>query len=209
MATGRVNSFTFDFKPAEALAQRLDSVADGVLLRLAAVDAVNEVATRFDAQARKDMNLGLNLSDDYISSRMQITRATASGSGPTRAEIVTRGDLTIIGHYPHRQLRAAGTQMRAGPSRGRRPSGVAVEIRRGVADYQPQWFTMRLRAGSAAGDKVGLFVRTSANKTKHIYGPSPYSLFRHQIETNSGEVADDLERTALTAAADALTKALT
>ncbi len=196
----------FDFAPAHGAADRLESLARGALLRLSAVDAANEVVTRFDKQARRDMNAGLNLTDDYISSRVKVTRATAAGNGPVRADIVTRGDLTILGHYPVAQLRIPGTQLRQGPSRGRRPSGVAVEIKRGQAEIEPQWFLMRLKNSG----KTGAFVRTTASggKPVHKYGPSPYSLFRYQVNTHLEDINADLERTATRNAADAVRKAL-
>jgi hypothetical protein len=204
------NSFSvrFDFDGAVKLADRIDSLSLSAFVRFSAVDAANAVAARFDVKARRAMNLGLNLSDSYIEQRVKLIRAAAPASGPVRAEIVTRGDLTILGHYPHQQLRQPGTQLRKGPSRGRRPSGVAVEIRKGQAAIEPQWFTMRLRAGTVAGDKVGVFVRTSENKTKHIYGPSPYSLFRYQINDQADELAADLEQTAVDFAAKAIRKGL-
>lgn len=205
------NSFSvkFDLAPAAKLADQIERVASTSFLRLSAAQAVNEVALRFDVKAKREMNRGLNLSDDYIDRRMQLTRATPGGTGAVRAEIVTRGDLTILGHYPHAQLRQAGTPLRKGPSRGRRPSGVAVEIRKGQAQIQPQWFTMRLRAGTQAGDKVGVFVRTSDGKKKHIYGVSPYSLFRFQVDVGQDELTADLGQTATGLAAEAVRKALT
>lgn len=212
MATVGRNSFaiTFDLNgPASALAERIDSLAGKALVRLSAVDAVNEVATRFEAAARKAMNAGLNLSDQYVADRMSIVRA----AGTPRAEIVARGDLTILGRYPNAQLttaargKARGDAARGIPA-GRKQAGVAVEIRRGQAKAQPKWFTMRLRAGTQAGDKVGVFVRTGAGPLKHIYGPSPYSLFRYQINANTDELTADLERTAVARASAATQKAL-
>ena len=41
------------------------------------------------------------------------------------------------------------------------------------------------------------------------YGPAPYSLFRHQVETRIDELNDDLQRTATARMADAVQKALT
>lgn len=212
MATLGRNAFavTFDLNgPATALADRIDSLSSKALVRLSAVDAVNEVATRFEATARKAMNAGLNLSDQYVADRMSLQRA----AGTPRAEIVARGDLTILGRYPNAQLTtAARGKSRGDASRGipagRKAAGVAVEIRRGQAQAVDQWFTMRLRTGAQAGDKVGVFYRTGAGPLKHIYGPSPYSLFRYQINTNTDELTADLERTATARASAAVLKAL-
>jgi hypothetical protein len=56
---------------------------------------------------------------------------------------------------------------------------------------------MRLRRGQRAGENVGVFVRTGPGRgdVKHIYGPSPYSLFRYQAGLQLDDIADDLQRT--------------
>lgn len=203
------NSFTIkiDSAPVKAQATRIATLAESALLRLSAADAVNAVASRFDEIARAGMNANLKLTDEYIASRMRLTRAAATTKGVVRAEIVARGDLTIMGHYPNAQLRAEGTVTRANPggTRGRRPSGVAVEIKTGQAAVEPQWFLMRLRNSG----KTGVFVRTTAGggRPVHKYGPSPYSLFRHQIETRSDALADDLAATVTARAADTIERA--
>lgn len=206
MATVRSNSFslTIDSDPLLGVAADVEALASRTLLRLSAVDAVNDVVTRFDATAKRGMNAGLNLSDDYIASRMKVTPARATGS-TIRGEIRTRGDLTIIGNYPHKQLRVAGTPVRSGVSRGRRPSGVLVGIRTDAFEFEPQWFTMRLRNSG----KTGLFVRTTASggKPVHKYGPSPYSLFRYQIETRQDDLADDLSTSVATRVSAAVERA--
>lgn len=205
------NRFTvaIDFDPLTEVAGRLDALAGKALLRLTAADVVNEVAVRFDKHAKAGMNRALNLTDQYIAERMSITRAKFAGKAPPRAEIVARGDLTIIGHYPHEQLQYEGTRTLKGPTRGRRYSGVAVEITKGQAIEEKQWFTMRLRRGTQSGDKIGLFVRTSAGTVKHLYGPSPYSLFRYQVEHDDGFLIEDLEDTATAKMRQAIDKALT
>ena len=179
-------------RPAEQLASRLDRAADSTRIRIGLVDAVNDVTQRFELTAARAMNAGLALDDAYVRSKMKRTPAV-SGRGIVRAEIETRGDLTILGNYPHQQLRQAGTAVRSGTSRGRRPAGARVEIRRGAAVTEPQWFVMKLRG---TGGKEGLFVRTSENRTKHIYGPSPYSLFRFQIGQLQNDLQDDLQNAA-------------
>lgn len=211
----RQNAFVVTgFAEAEKAAERFDSLTDRALLRLRAVDVVNEVAVRFKGEAARGMNADLNLSDDYIASRLRLIQATAGGSGKVRAEIVARGDLTILGHYPNAQLtqpargRARGDAKR-GIAPGRKQAGVAVEIKRGQASDQPKWFTMTLRRGLLAGEKVGVFVRTSAGPLKHIYGPSPYSLFRHQIEVLHDDLEADLQRTATARMADAIERTIT
>lgn len=199
MATVRTNSFSIkiDNAPVDALAGRIEALANRALLRLSAVDAVNEVAARFDAAARKGMNAGINLSDAYIASKMAATRAVSAGR-TVRAEIVARGDLTIMGHYPVEQRRGTNGV------RGRRASGVGVEITKGAAKIVDKWFLMRLRNSG----KMGVFYRPQGGKPVHKYGPSPYSLFRHQIDTRGDDLAADLAATVAGRAADAIQKAL-
>jgi hypothetical protein len=199
-------SFTMkvDFAPAEEAAKRIDKLADRALLRITAAAAVNEVATRFATTAKREMNRGINLSDDYVASRVRVVPASATG-GNARAEIITRGDLTIMGNYPIQQVRVAGSAVRSGTSVGRRPSGVRAEIKRGQAAVEPQWFTMRLRGSG----KTGVFVRRSADdRPVHLYGPSPYSLFRYQIGALDGELRTDLETTTALRVAETVRTAL-
>jgi hypothetical protein len=192
-------------RPADELASRLDRAADSTRIRLNLVDAVNDVTQRFELTAARAMNAGLALEDSYVRSKIKRTPAVAAGRGAVRAEIVTRGDLTILGNYPHRQLNEAGTAVRSGASKGRRPSGARVEIRRGAAVTEPQWFVMKLRG---TGGKEGIFVRTSEGRTKHIYGPSPYSLFRFQINRLQDDLQDDLQTAATTTVAGVIERSL-
>lgn len=209
MTRQRSFEFKFDARPLEALGSRLEQAAENVGTRLSAAEVANEVVARWQPRFQRAMNAGLNLSDEYVASRMQTVPANAAGPGAVRAEIVTRGALTIIGHYPNEQLRAEGTTTRSGQSRGRRAAGVRVEIKKGAPVVEPQWFLMRLRRGTEAGDKVGLFVRTSSGRVKHLYGPAPYSLFRFQIGQLDDTMADDLAASATSRMADALVKAVT
>lgn len=205
---------TANFEPAIRKADRLDEIARGAQLLVSAVDAVNDVARRVDAAARRAMNAGLNLSDDYVARKMQVFKATVQSRGVARAEIIARGDLTVLSHFPYAQLsepargRARGDPKRGIPP-GRRPAGVAVEIRRGDAKAVPGWFTMTLRRGTAAGDKVGVFYRHSDGRIEHKYGPSPYSLFRFQVNQHIDEIEADLRETAAAGAAKILQKAAT
>lgn len=200
---------TIDFRGADVLAGKLDALVSRALLRLSAADAVNEVAVRFDKTAKQGMNAGLNLSDAYIATRMTIGKASSAGTGPVRAEIVTRGDLTILSHFPHAQLTQSAPRAKGDPKRGiapgRKQAGIAAEITRGSAKAVDKWFTMTLRGSG----KVGVFFRPAGGKPVHKYGPSPYSLFRHQIEQGQDDLAEDLQRTAAEHAADTIRKGLT
>lgn len=205
----RQTRFDVEFEPALDLAARLQAVGGGALRR-AQVEAVNEVTSRFDLLARKGENEGINLSDAYIAEK---TRVTLAANGVPSASIVTRGDLTPMGRFPHSQMwkpakgKAKGDPKRGIPA-GSKAAGVRVDIAKGRPQYSPSLFTMTLREGARAGTRVGVFVRTSAGRLKHLYGPSPYSLFRYQVERRRDDLLDDLENTGLERMLAAATEAL-
>lgn len=199
-------------EPVLKLADKIDALAQRALLRLSAVDVVNEVATRFEKTARQDMNAGINLSDDYLKRRMELIRETISSKGVARAEIVARGRLTILSRFPYAQLTTAAPRAKGDPKRGipggRKQAGVAVEIRRGGAFDKKKWFTMTLRRGTEAGDNVGVFSRGEKNRLEHMHGPAPYSLFRFQVQRHEEDLNTELRNTAVARAADIITKGL-
>lgn len=184
-----------DVSKVDSLADRLGRISSGDI-GLGASRAVNTVTTRFMDVAMAGEIADINLEPTYVKSKTDLKLSTP-GPNP-RAEITTRGDLTILGRYqPVVQLRKPSTRKaRYGPRRGR-PIGTTVKIRRSGTEEQPKWFTMRLRAGAVAGSNVGVFIRLSKSKTKHIYGPSPYSLFRHQIVVRQDDVSADLQASAV------------
>lgn len=202
---------TFDFEAAEVLAGKLDRLTGRAGITLAAIDSVNVVTKRADASLRRGENAGINLTDTYVKSKTDLALAV----GSPFATITTRGDLTILGRYPiahiwqpagpARQNAKRGT-VAGGPSKGdpkrgipagSKQKGLRVDIKRSAPVYESKWFTMTLRRGQQAGDTRGVFVRTSAGPVKHIYGPSPYSLFRHQVMLQIDDITADLERETL------------
>ncbi len=185
-------SVKVDVRAVDALADRLSRV-QGRTLREVAAQAVNEVITRTDEAARKAANADLMLSDAYVKSKTDL--AVASPDKP-RAELVTRGDLTILGRYPITQL----TEPAKGPAKGdasrgiaagQKAAGLRVQIKRSAGTTQPKWFTMTLRNGNG----TGVFVRPLGGKPKHIYGPSPYSAARIHYARLENETGLDLART--------------
>lgn len=179
-------------------ADRLEAAVARAEIALAAIDAVNAVTLRADESLRAGAIDDINLSSAYVRSKTDLALATRD----PRAEITVRGDLTILGRYPLVQLTSEAAKAKGDASRGieagRKQAGLNVSIRRSGATTQPKWFTMKLRRGRAAGENVGVFVRTGSDRgaVAHIYGPSPYSLFRHQAGLQLEDIADDLQRTA-------------
>lgn len=181
-----------DVAPLEGLAARIDRLIEGAQINLGAVAAVNDVIRRADASIRAGENAGINLTNAYVQSKTDLVLAT----GKPKAEMVTRGDLTIMGHYFLATQPGGGALRRAGPRAGQRNAGVHYEVKRGQPAFEPQWFMMRLRQGTRAGDKFGAFIRTGPSTVKHIYAVSPYSLARFQIGAQASDIEEDLSKTA-------------
>jgi hypothetical protein len=147
-------------------------------------DVVNQVTEDFSVSARRAMNANINLSDEYVSSRMVTTLANAGGANPT-ARIDVDGRLTILGNFapvvtyvPAEVPGKARGDPKRGVPAGFKASGVTVEVSRGQrkAIKSPGAFTMTLKNGNG----TGVFVRQNGVLT-HLYGPAPYSLFNHQL----------------------------
>lgn len=191
-------SVKFRIDAVEQSADRIERSIARAELALAAVDSVNVVAKRADVSIRRGENANIGLTDAYVKSKTDLRLASRT----PRAEIITRGDLTILGRYNLAQIwQPAGSRAKGDPKRGipagSKQAGVRVDIKPSTPTYQTKWFTMTLRRGTQSGDNVGVFVRTGPRSTKHIYGPSPYSLARFQIGVQSDEILNDLERTTL------------
>lgn len=166
-----------------------------------AAAAVNEVVLRFDEAQRAAQIADINLPRSYVDAKTSRTLAT---DAEARATITTQGDLTVMDRYPLQVLKDPSRLDRRGHPLGARQAGVRVAIKPSSPVEEHQWFTMRLKNGNG----TGVFVRTSAGKLKHLYGPSPYSLFRHQINVGEPALLDDLEATGAQALADAIEKAV-
>lgn len=208
----------FKFDALDGLATKLDKAAARGRFALAAVDAVNLVTKRADESLRRGETAGINLTPAYVKSKTDI--ALASTGTKARAVITTKGDLTVMSNFgvTMASMRRGGNPvLRAGPRAGRRNSGTNYTIKRGSPAFEAQWFVMPLRRGtSAGGNGFGVFVRDDRIKPganelrpgkagkRHIYGPSPYSLFKHQIGLQQDDIRADLERTALQQMGDIL-----
>jgi len=206
----RQNSFAVEIGTEQvlALAQRLEG-ATGASFNAALVRAVQATAERFDTKARRAMNASIALSDAYVSSRMEVDRSdgvprvTITAAGPGRQG---RKGLTILGHYNPKTFTGSLA----------RPGGVTIEATRGKPQrLERRAFIMRLKKGTVAGDQMGVFERLGPDfknadgsirkrNWKHLYGVSPYSLFRFQVEHGVAALQDDLEHTSL----DELAKAI-
>lgn len=201
-------------------ASRIERAAARGALLIAAVDAVNAVTRRADESLRRGETADINLTPAYVKSKTDMQLASLGGK--PQASITTKGDLTILGNFaPLSRIKAPGAVRRAGPIKGWRSAGTRVAIRKSNVVMEPQWFLMRLRKGLSAGDKYGVFVRDDAIAPspgaaregkagkRHIYGPSPYQLFREQIGRQYEDIHDDLRKSALKGMGDDLEELIT
>ena len=181
-----------------ALAGKLEGIS-GPALNQALIPAVNAVIERFDSSALRGMTAGINLDPAYVSSKMEVAKATTipeasiTVAGPGRQG---REGLVILGHYNAR------------PASGNigNPAGVIVDVTKGSPSLLTRrTFLMKLKRGDAMGTTYGVFERTGKDQKgekhawKHLYGVAPYSLFQFQAGQQSDQVLDDLEQTALKA----------
>lgn len=204
------------FNPARELADRLDRTAASGRLALNAAQAVNDVTVAFNDSQIAEQTRTINLTQAYVRSKTDVTLARPLGK--PRAEILTRGDLTVLGNFtPLAMTAGRGVLRRAGPRIGMRNAGTRVSIKRASPVFEPQWFVLPLRRGRVpGGNGFGVFVRDDSippskralregrHGKRHIYGPSPYSMFRRQIDTRSPEVQARLAERALALMGDGL-----
>ena len=193
---------TVNVREVEALADRLSAVK-GDRLASVTTQVVNEAAVEFERKLIDGGVAGINLSKTYVKSKTDLALATVSAR--PRAEIVTRGDLTVMGRFGPSTVRAPGAPRRAGPIAGRRSAGVSVAIRTGTPIMEPQWFLMPLKNGNGFGafvrdDSIApspTALREGRAGKRHVYGPSPYSLFARQIVVQGPRMRLDLEELAV------------
>ena len=148
----------FKFGALDAPASRLEKLARRATLAVAAVEAVNLVTKRADESLRRGEIQNINLSPAYVKSKTDVTLAAAGGK--PRAEIVTKGDPTILGRFaPLARMVDSSRLDSIGRRLGRRSAGTRVAILKTKVETQKQWFIMRLRSGTASGDRFGVFAQ--------------------------------------------------
>jgi hypothetical protein len=213
----------FKFAPLDGVADKLERVAARGRFALAAADAVNTVTKRATEALMRGEMRDINLSPAYIKSKTDM--ALAQPGGKPRAEIITKGDTTTMGRFgvDMTSMRRGGNPvLRAGVRHGRRNSGTYFQIKKSAAAFEPQWFVLPLKGAGGGGglNGFGVFVRDDRLKPganavrpgkagkRHIYGPSPYQLFKEQIRLQSDDIRADLQRTALAIMGDEIEDAL-
>lgn len=168
-----------------------------------ASEAINAVLDRTYDLARGNIAAGINLSDDYLRRRMEVAHATESKPEGSITATGDRGLMTRLARYdaamrlvPRKTTSRSRSKGLLPIPSGSKQAGVDVTVRRGSAKTLSTGFMLTLRSGAVSGEKFGVFVREN-KRLKHLYGPSVYQLFGHQIKTVADDVADDLRDTLL------------
>ena len=196
----RLTAVSIGVDQIKVLADDLGGASPAEFAR-AAVLAINETADRTYDLARDRITEGVNLSDPYLRSRMQVRHATSASpqaeiTAPGSRENMTRlasydPKLTIVPRQTTGRNRNRG---RLGIAQGSKQQSVQVTVIRGAEKTVDLGFLLRLREGSESGEKFGVFKR-EGKRMKHLFGPSVYQLFAWQAPRLVDEVTDDLERT--------------
>lgn len=195
--------------------------------------AVNDTADRVYDLARPKMIEKINLTDEYVRSRMQVKHATATGKA--EAVIVASGNrnnMTQLVNYGAIQRQAdvnwsneriaqmgikfskwpgwtkrTGDRLRGIPA-NQKAAGVGVSVTRGSNSAIAHGFLVSLSNGAG----IGVATRSKGAKGrkdyKVRYGPSVYQLFRKTAEAIIDDATDMLETTLVEYATDMMKRQL-
>ena len=164
------------------------------------VGAINDATDSAYELARKTMLGGINLTDTYVRSRMQVEHATV---GKPEATITAFGDkahLTGLSHYgAMMQTRAVQHpgRSRGDPARGIPPgqksAGVSVEVIKGKRESFSHGFFMPGKIDSE-GNPLVFARKKGTNKIVSRRGPAVYMLFRVAAGAVEDQVYGDLQQ---------------
>ena len=180
--------FSVDIDELERLAGSLDQSFD-LEHDQRMVDGLNTIVDAVYATARARMIAGINLTDDYVKGKMEVSYASTNGG--LSAQILAPGGpnyQTPLGRY----LVGEVTK----PSRtgqGTVRAGVEVAVGKGRNVTLMNAWVMPLKRGEQnSGNGLGVFLRTKYGLIKHRYGPAPYQLFRVAAADLEGAVGETL-----------------
>jgi hypothetical protein len=186
-------NFRIDASEAARLASVVGQIDTAV--ERAGYRAVNKVASKWYTRSRREITSRVNLSNDYVESRMSLRQANATNAA---AYITARSRPTRLSTYGAQQLTTSAPAAQGDASRGipagAKQAGVSVLIsRRKGRARMPHSFLIPLNNGNG----MGVFVRTGTgrNDIKHLYGPSVAGVFSWVIKDVRGDVDADLEKT--------------
>lgn len=225
-------SVKIDVTALERVAGRLDGIT-GASLSEATRRAVNVTADSVYELARPRMIADINLTDEYVKSRMVVNHAkpggkaeaviTGRGSKSAMTQLVNYGAMQQIKRVNHSNasILASGKKFGKWPGWTKRTgdalrgipqdekqAGVSVAVTRGSNSLIEHGFLVTLKNGNG----VGLATRSAGAKGKSNYkiryGPSVYQLFRHVASGILDEARDELENNVVAFATELFEKEL-
>ena len=200
MARGRALNVAIDVAGIERLSAFVARIEPEILPDII-VEGLNEAATEIYDLAQDRMNADINLSDEYLRSKMEVEKASR---GVPVATITARSAGTTLGRFDAKPVvvDAKGDPKNLKGNRalgiapGKKQAGVTVQVRRsGVNDnFTPRGYILPLRAGTEAGaNGWGVFARRKSGNQKHRYGPAVYQLFGFQADNINDEASQIIE----------------
>lgn len=225
MARQRIFDFRLDTSQVDGLVDSLAEL-DSEQIGVAIVSTLNRVANETYDLSRQKMLRGINLSKEYVESRMRVDKATAASPS---ASITAFGVETGISHYGVVRFtqnvkhpgRAKGDPLR-GYAKGQKADGAAAEITRGGAQGIGKKFVI-IKGGAVVKDSEGSPVvfrgtgkpgksakgrKTPRQGIQRVIGPSVYQLFRFTADQIYKDVGDNLESAIVETAQRELLKAI-
>ena len=192
------------------LVEQVDRIAmlDSTTLAEMRLDAVNVVSLTVREKSIDQTHAELNLSRDYIETR--IARAEAKGTtararitsevrGATLQRFGAQQEVAPV-NWSNSRIEALGhkfgkwpgwTYRKGDASRGiaedKKAAGFTVDVNRKGAKTITSAFTLPLKNSNGTG-----VFRREGGEVKHLYGPSVYQVFRRYITTNEQAIADTL-----------------
>lgn len=177
----------------------------------AAVRAVNSVASRAYNNTVDAMVAGINLSDEYVRSKTQLTLATnpqdatatlLANVDAARPSTLTTYGAVVVGKATKHPQRAKGNAS-IGVPRGYRAAGFDASVRRGTTNFfshsqsgNTYFFIIRAPSGKLLTVRRQKDARGKGSLDA-MYGPSVIQLFSFQIKTHFDAITNDLQTTLL------------
>jgi len=222
MARQNAFSVKVDLAEIEQLSDRLAGLTPERIAEMM-VDAVNETVDSAYELSRKAILSGINLTDDYVQSRMGIVKATTNRPEATITAFGGKGFTTSLSHYGAMQetkpvnwsterILAAGHKLsakwpgwvaRTGDAQrnideGDKAAGLEVTVTRSSPKPIAHGFSMPGKVDSEGNLLV--FTRDRFGRIRSRSGPSVYQLFRVAAAQIENEVYGDLEQAVLSVA---------
>lgn len=155
------------------------------------VSSVNVVATAEFARDKDKIVEQVNLSRQYVDSKMKIDLAETKPS----ATITAAGRGVLLANFGAKQItKSASSRAKGTPSlgipKGYRSAGIHVKVKAASSGGNIEHgFFMRLKNGNG----MGVFTRDSSGRIRVRYGPSVDQVFSGIARESEKEVATQLE----------------